>query len=73
MKARRLLQAVKRPLKRLARPLRLRYLKYQISVSQHELERLAEFRKALTELESIEHCHQVQLAARRIAIERGLA
>jgi hypothetical protein len=73
MKARRLLRAVMRPLKRAIRPLRLRYLKHQIAASQHEIQRLASFRMDLAELEAIEHRHQVQLAARRIAIERGLA
>lgn len=73
MIARRLLRAVTRPIKRLARPLRLRYIDWQTKRSCAELERLHEMHDDLEHLQQIEHFHQVQLEVRRQQIERGLA
>lgn len=71
MTARRLLRAVARPIKRLARPLRLRWIDYQRSQSVKEIERLKDMRDDLKQLEGIEHRNQVALEMRRNEIVRG--
>lgn len=71
--ARRLLRAVTRPLKRLARPLRLRYIDWQTKQSCQEVERLNSYREDLDNLEANEYRNQVRLEMRRNAIERGAA
>jgi hypothetical protein len=70
MIARRLLRAAVRPLKRLARPLRLRWIDYQYASSTREIERLADMRDDLVQLEGIEHRNQVKLEMLRQDIER---
>lgn len=71
MIARRLLRAVTRPLKRLARPLRLRLIDHAMKQSCKEIERLSCMREDLAELEQNEHRHQVRLEMRRNQIEKG--
>jgi hypothetical protein len=70
---RRLLRAVTRPFKRLARPLRLRWIDFQRVRSGREVERLTEMNEDIARLVRTEHFHQVQLEVRRQQIERGLA
>ncbi len=69
----RLLRAVSRPLKRLTRPLRLRYIDYLTKRSCAELERIYDMRDDLVQLERSEHFYQVQLEVRRDRIEKGFA
>lgn len=69
----RLLRAVTRPIKRLIRPLRLRYVDFLTRRSCAELERLSCLREDLHQLERNEHFNQVQLEVRRQQIERGFA
>jgi hypothetical protein len=66
----RIIRAIKRPVKRLLRPLQARVLKWRIEQSAAELARLREMRVDLMQLERIEIRHQTQLSIRRIAIER---
>lgn len=73
MIARRILRAVTRSIKRLARPLRLRWIDYQRACSVREIERLCDMREDLVRLQRTEHFHQVQLLVRREQIEKGLA
>jgi len=68
---RRLLRAMTRPLKRLVRPLRLRYVDFLMKRSCAELERLYDMRDDLVQLERSEHMYQVQLEVRRDQIEKG--
>jgi hypothetical protein len=71
MIARRLFRAMTRPIKRLARPLRLRYIDYLTKQSCREVERLNDMREDLVELERTEKRNQVALELRRNQIERG--
>lgn len=71
MIARRFLRAVTRPIKRLARPLRLRWIDYQRACSVREVERLADMRDDLVQRQGIEHRNQVRLEMRRNEILRG--
>ena len=73
MIARRLLRAVTRPFKRLARPLRLCLIDWQTKQSRAELERLLDMRDDLAQLERIQHRRQLRLEFRRNQIERGHA
>ncbi len=73
MIARRLLRAAKRTVKRLVRPLRLRWIDYQRACSARELQRLLDMRDDLLQLEACEHFHQVQLSMRRDRIAKGHA
>lgn len=68
---RRLLRAVTRPFKRMARPLRLRLIDWQTKQSCAELERLLDMRDDLAQLQRIEHRRQVRLEIRRDQIEKG--
>lgn len=68
----RLLRAAVRPIKRLIRPLRLRWIDYQRACSAREIERLCDLRDDLVQLERIEHRAQVRLEMRRDRILRGL-
>lgn len=61
-----LFRAIVRPVKRLLRPLRLRWIDFQAEASKREL-------AYLQQLECNEHHFQVQLEVRRQQIERGLA
>lgn len=73
MIARRLLRAAVRPIKRLAKPLRLRYIDYLTKRSCAELERLYDMRDDLLHLEMVEKREQVRLEVRREQIEKGHA
>lgn len=73
MIARRLLRAAKRTFRRIARPLRLRWIDYSMKHSAAEIERLCDMRDDLVQLERTEHFYQVQLQVRRQQIERGHA
>lgn len=73
MSARRIARALARPIKRLVRAWRLKHAEYLIKHSEHELQRLADMRQALTECEAAQHRQQVHLAARRMRLERGLS
>lgn len=69
MSARRFFRALTRPFKRLARPVRLRWIAYKIKCSDDAIERLRDLRAATIELEQIECKHQVQLAVRKVELE----
>jgi hypothetical protein len=71
--ARRLVRAAKRTLKRLARPLRLRWIDHKRAASVDELRRLLDLRDDLLQLQAIENNYQVQLSIRRDQIEKGHA
>jgi hypothetical protein len=73
MIARRLLRAAKRTVRRIVRPLRLRWIDYQRAQSAAELLRLTSFREDILNLECNEHFYQVQLDVLRQQIERGHA
>jgi len=66
---RRLLRAVTRPLKRLVRPLRLRWIDYKMKCSRDELERLYNMRDDFIQLEAAEKKSQEKLEAERKKIE----
>jgi len=65
----RLLRAVTRPLKRLARPLRLLWIDYKMKCSRDELERLYNMRDDFIQLEAAEHQSQTKLEVLRKKIE----
>jgi hypothetical protein len=67
----RLLRAVTRPLKRLARPLRLRLIDWQTKQSCGEIERLCDMRDDLPQLVENEKRYQARLEARRNRVLRG--
>lgn len=69
----RLLRAVTRPLKRLVRPLRLRWIDHSMKRSAGEIERLCDMRDDIHKLQQVERIHQVKLEMRRNQIERGHA
>lgn len=73
MTARRLLRVLSRPIKRLIRPLRLRWIDHSIEHSCAEVQRLSNMRDDLIKLEQIEHFYQVQLSVRRQRIEKEAA
>jgi hypothetical protein len=62
---RRLFRTLTRPVKRLARPLRLRWIEYCINHSRGEVLRLLELRDGLRQLELNEHVNLVKLDRRR--------
>lgn len=64
-------RAVTRPIKRLALPLRLRWIDFQRVRSGREVERLTEMNEDINRLMRTEHFHQVQLEVRRNEIMRG--
>lgn len=69
MNSRRIIRALARPVKRLIRPLRLRWNARQIEQSELQVEYLRELRAATIEHEQAENRRQVQLAVRRIELE----
>ncbi len=70
MIARRLFRAALRPIRRLTRPLRLRWINYCIKHSQGEVLRLIEMRDDLRQLEQNEHINLVKLDRRRNELMR---
>jgi hypothetical protein len=62
---------MKRPIRKMLRPLRLRLINWQMKHSENEIQRLRSLRSALIYLEGIEHVHQVRLVIRRAQIEQS--
>lgn len=71
MSVRKILRAVARPIKRVLRPMRLRFIGWRIKRSNAQLERLRSFRRDIFDLEREQCFRQVKLAVRRAEIERG--
>lgn len=66
-----IIRVVKRPIRKLLRPLRMRLIGWQIRHSEKELLRLRAMRADLIHLEEREHIEQVRLTIRRCQLERS--